>query len=188
MEQLRPSSFKEYSEWYYQRELRESKICQFPDNPFEAMKGNNGKKPQKENSKWHIVLLSREEFENLIFYECDGLINDKIVISTQGLNYRLLRNVAENANTFFYNKLPKPLNERQERSFYYYKAFSENKIQLVGDNRIFILLANDKEKQKNPVGKFYIKDGSGRTLAFMALLLQGKLKWSPVEAFFCESE
>jgi hypothetical protein len=132
MEQLRPSSFEEYSEWYYQRELRESKIVKIPDNPCEAMKGNNGKKPKKENSNWRIVRLSRAEFETLIFYECEGLIKDKIIIPTQGVGYRLLKNVAENAKKFFCNEPASPLNEHQQRAMYYYKSFSEGKIKLSG--------------------------------------------------------
>jgi hypothetical protein len=161
-------------------------ISELPNDPVAQMKKEDGKKPHSINSGWSIVRLTKTEFENLIFYECEGLRNDKIVIPEQGFNYRLLKNVAENAKSFFNNK-PASLSNEQQRAINYYKSFSEGKIKLEGDNRIFLLRANTEEIKKNPAGEYYIKDGSGRALAYMTLLLQDKIQWAPVEAFFCNS-
>ncbi len=188
MKVIKKSSLEEYARWYLARENLK------PGNSYdlsEAVRIMEREHPAKlpffynQDACWQTVLIDKvEEFENLIFLEANpGWTYDEcLVMPEQSLNYRLLKNVAQNAIAKDY--LHQGLNPQKHLA--YYEKFLNGQIKLLGVNRIFIHTADQNIVSKNPAGKYYIQDGSGRCLSLMILLLEKKLLFTPLEAFMAK--
>jgi uncharacterized circularly permuted ATP-grasp superfamily protein len=169
------SSLAEYAEWYLTREnLKSGKKNDLSKAVIIMEREHQGKLPLfYKEACWEKVLIDKvEEFENLIFLEANPgwTYDEHLVLLEQGLNYRLLKNVAQNAiaNDYLHT------GSNPQKHLAYYENFQNGKIQLSGMNRIFIHTANSDIVRKNPKGEYYIQDGSGRCLALMILLLEKK--------------
>ncbi len=187
LQKIDNSSIEEYAKWYLTREnLKSGKKNDLSKAILIMENEHQGKLPffYKE-ACWEKVLIDKvEEFENLIFLEANPgwTYNEHLVLPRQGLNYRLLKNVAQNAIARDY--LHTGLNPQKHLA--YYESFLRGQIQLSGVERIFIHTANSDVVKENPKGTYYIQDGSGRCLALMMLLLEKKLTFTPVEAFLAK--
>lgn len=183
---VRKSSVEEYVAWYLQRAKAKGDSSPIPDTSEQkvyAMRIRHSGKMRawfNESTQWHIVQLNNlEDLANLIFLECDWTRLERLVIP-DGLNYRLLRRVAENALASNYlSSLP---SEHPEHKSYYH-SLAGGSLQLHGKDRIAICSAEPSEMKDNPAAHHYLLDGVGRCLPYMILLLERKLSFMPVEAF-----
>jgi hypothetical protein len=185
MQLLRPSSFDEFVEWYLQREFRKGGSAPPPlaaARRATMAREHAGKLRQWfAAARWSLVLLDRNEFEQLIFLESDWTRNAQLVVS-DGENYRLLRRVAENARNTRY--LDTAAAERHRK---YYQAIADCHFRLECSSRLTICDADVNERRANPAAQHYLHDGAGRTLAYMLFLLNTNCAYEPVEAFLAST-
>ena len=103
MNRIRRSSYNEFVKWYLEREKREKSEDNPGRIPWSARnrrklmwRRHSGKlEDWFQRADWGIVLITQDEFERSMILqgpwtETDGLVDPL----SNGLNYRLLRNVA----------------------------------------------------------------------------------------------
>jgi hypothetical protein len=180
---LRPSSLAEYANWYLQRDARKRQAVPVQHERVEMMwKDHEGKMRRWfTDATWSIVLLNEHDFSNLIFLESCWTTSEGLVIP-DGHDYRLLKRVAQNALKSSY--LTRASDSRHKD---YYVRFANGNLKLLGEERITLCSA-EGERELNPTGQYYILDGAGRSLPYLMLVLEGKQKYEPVEAFVAERE
>lgn len=181
---VRSSSVEEYASWYLRRESRKGDARQIPGGPeqqVQAMRQHHEGKMRKWFSGttcWHIVSLDdMSDLASLVFLESKWTKEEGLVVP-DGKNYRTLSRVAENAKAGDYFERP---SARKHKA--YYDQLWAGSLLLQGENRIAICSAEPGEIASNPVARYYLLDGVGRCLPYMALLNEGKLEHRPIEAF-----
>lgn len=184
---IRPSSLYEYAAWYLRRDARKGDSRSIPDDPEEQVhvmyERHKGKMRDwfTSTTSWHIVCLDAVgELSNLVFLECKWTKEEKLVVPN-GVNYRLLGRVTENAMNVGY--LARPFAHRHKA---YYENLAGGSLQLEGENRIAICSMEEGEGRSNPAAKYYLLDGVGRSLPYMILIHERKHEYRPVEAFLAE--
>src|ERR1039457_923689 len=137
MKIIRPSSLYEYADWYLRRDAQKGDSRSIPDDPDEQVRimyeRHEGKMRDwfTSTASWHIVGLDAVgELSNLIFLESKWTKEEKLVVPN-GVNYRLLGRVTENAINVGY--LARPSAHRHK---VYYESLAEGSLQLEGENRI----------------------------------------------------
>lgn len=181
MQILRPSSLEEYASWYLQREARKSgDNLAMQQHPVAEMWLHHAGKMRNwfdAITTWNIVQLQDvTELANLVFLESNWTKQEGLV-KHDGPNYRLLDRVASNAIQCGYMDRATAGRHRK-----YYDLLATGALSLSGEDRIAICSAESSEIASNPSATFYLLDGVGRCLPYMALLKQKKLGFVPIEA------
>jgi hypothetical protein len=186
---VRSSSIEDYASWYLQRESRKGDAYEIPREPeqqVQAMRQRHEGKMRKwfsGTTLWHIVSLDDiSDLANLVFLESKWTKEEGLVVP-DGKNYRILSRVAENAKVGDYFGRP---SARKHKA--YYDQLLAGSLLLQGENRIAICSAEPSEIASNPNARYYLLDGVGRCLPYMGLLNQGKLEYTPVEAFRADKQ
>jgi hypothetical protein len=187
VEILRESSQDEYFKFYLERQCRKGQAKCVPDTPegrrCEMKRHHEGKilpHPHCREIAWSMVRLDFDDFGRLVFAEVPW--TESFVQPHAGtIDYRLLRNVASRPEAQPF------VRESHGMDRHYYMEMQHRKyVPLQGDDKIAVSTPQPEEQRANPSGLYYLHDGNGRCLAYMVLILQGKLKPEPVEAFLCE--
>jgi len=189
---LRQSSLEEYAKWYLDRQrykggdkAESAPIPVRAEQQIATMRTAHCGKMRDwfQESRWHIVELDAVDLSKLVFLESCWTKEKRLVIPNPNEpNYRILRQVAENAlKSDYLNHLPHDHPELKK----YYEALIRGELQLVGRHRIVVCSA-ENEITSNPDARYYLLDGTVRCLAYMMLLLEGKVEGRPIEAFLAE--
>lgn len=185
---IRPSSLYEYAAWYLRRDAQKGDLRSIPDDPEEQVHVMYDRHKGKirdwftATTSWHIVCLDNvSELSNVVFLECKWTKEEKLVVPN-GVNYRLLGRVTENAlNVGYLARLSAHHRHKQ-----YYENLAGGSLHLDGENRIAICSLEENERRSNPAGKYYLLDGVGRSLPYMMLIHERKCEYRAVEAFLAE--
>jgi len=187
MRVVRKSSIEEYARWYLRRDRRKHPTLSIDDDasdPVETMRRkHNGKMRDwfSASTRWDIVSLDTiDDLGHLVFLECDWTMTERLVIR-DGPNYRLLGRVATNAITENYFVRPSALKHKA-----YYDELANCSLRLEGEDRVAICSAEGSEIRSNPAAQYYLLDGVGRCLPYMALLTEHVREFEPIEAFRAE--
>src|ERR1700733_15412789 len=184
MRVARQSSIEEYACWYLRRDRRKHPALSIADDagdPVETMRRKHSGKMRdwfSASTRWDIVLLDTVgDLGNLVFLECDWTTAERLVIH-DGPNHRLLSRVATNAISGNYFERPSAWKHRG-----YYDELANGSLRIEGENRVAICSAEGSEVRSNPAAQYYLLDGVGRCLPYMALLTQHLREFAPIEAF-----
>jgi hypothetical protein len=184
MKKIRSSSAGEYAMWYLNRERQKpghekdpaqtdpATAVQLMQQSYRCSKWDDG----YGIADWSIVSLDQSEFEHLVYLDSPWTKEEGLTVGDSP-NYRLLGTVAKRAIDADYLGRDSAKSHRR-----YYREF-ELGLRLTGHDRIMIRALKDNERKGNPDGSHYVQDGNGRCLPFMILILEGKLRYEPVEAF-----
>jgi hypothetical protein len=137
------------------------------------------------STDWSVISLEVTELADLVFLQCDWTEREGLVVA-DGLNYRLLSRVAENARNGAYFTRP-PTNEAHAKHQAYYQALASGSLRLNGDDRLAVCTAEESEIAQNPRARYYLLDGVGRGLPYLVLTMEHTIEPTPVEAFLAES-
>jgi hypothetical protein len=190
---LQESSFYDQGKWFCEREIkkgtRQAVDMIIPDTPEEMEKlfrTDDWKGKFRDffvlpSSKWFIGTLSFEEFRKLMINHDEMTIREGFVTEDMP---RTLENGAKHAIANNYFKEYKP---GRGSHFKYYEQLLAGNLELVGNNRVVVISTESHEygSHKKEDFSFYLHDGFGRLIPYMTLILEGKLEYKPVEAFFC---
>jgi hypothetical protein len=185
MQRCRASSYDEFVDWYLARERRK-KGTSVPTSARDRREEMRTKHPGKirpwfSSGVWDVVLLDQQDLERLIFYEDQATKSSGLVNPNDGLNYRLLGKVAENARKSQYlTRVPGSGHVR------YYQALRDGHFLLEHSSSIVICTPNAGERLSNPNGLYYLHDGTGRALPYLMLVKEGHIPFEPVMAFRAE--
>jgi len=191
MRSVRDSTLHEYALWYLRREARKSGASEAPADPAVAIqtmwRKHAGKMRRwfQPSTDWSVISLEVSELADLVFLQCDWTEREGLVVA-DGLNYRLLSRVAENARKGAYFTRP-PTNEAHAKHQAYYKALASGSLRLNGDHRLAVCTAEESEIAQNPRARYYLLDGVGRGLPYLVLTMERTIDSTPVEAFLAES-
>lgn len=139
-------------------------------------KEHSGKwRPWFTNATWSLVTLTLQEFGGLVLLD-SGWTKAANLIVEDGPNYRTLRRVAERAIASNYLALSSADKDRR------YSRRLEEGMRLQGPDRITICSVED-DPPGDPQDRYQLLDGAGRSLPYMMLVLEERLRYEPVEAF-----
>jgi hypothetical protein len=136
------------------------------------------------STRWSVVSLGLTDLADLVFLQCDWTEREGLVVA-DGLNYRLLSRVAENARKGAYFRRP-PTNKAHAKHQAYYQALASGSLRLNGDDRLAVCTAEESEIAQNSRARYYLLDGVGRGLPYMLLTMENAIEPMPVEAFLAE--
>ena len=188
---MRESTLQEYALWYLGREALKSGASEVPADPAAAVQTMWRKHAGKmrhwfqASTRWSVISLEVSELADLVFLQCDWTEREGLVVA-DGLNYRLLNRVAENARKGDYFTRP-PTNEAHAKHQAYYQALASGSLRLNADDRLAVCTAEESEIAQNPRARYYLLGGVGRGLPYLLLTIEHAIKSTPVEAFLAES-
>ena len=194
MREVRPSCEDEFIEWYLHREAhkRREPASSVPTTAQERRQFfgcvHSGKvfargfRPES----WGLVELERPtELECLVILE-SRWTKRRCLVAPEMPNGRLLSYAVDVALRTGYFQSSDYL---QHRTFDYYGEMRHGShLPLRQEERIVLRDLVPSERRSNPEGSFYLHDGLGRCLAYLALLKEGRIVFSPVEAFLARSD
>ncbi len=199
MDTVEQSSYDEFIKWYLKREKREKpeenpyRIPSLVRNRRKFMRQcHSGKiKDWFEDANWSIVRISRDQFDRLIPIEDCWTKKVGLTDWSCGVDYRLLRNVAEiTVQKIRSGDVSLDCDQMSGYRKYYPRLRNEH-MHLRGNDRIVLRSLENDERFGNPEGKppgnprgvFYLHDGWGRSLPYQVLLIENHLSYEPIEAF-----
>ena len=183
MKFIKQFSEEKFKIWYMDREYRKKGNLVTRDNnqlldEFErdhsSGKGLSDFYPQR----WDIVVITQEEFENLIHLESRWTIQTGLTITEESRRLMAVAQRAEETN-YWMNLHPKHLE--------YYEQIKAGSLRLESVNRIVIRNATMSEKMHDHDALFYLHDGNSRGLAYMRALLKGEVEFHPVQAIYVDT-
>jgi hypothetical protein len=174
----------EYAIWYLKRDREKHPEAPDPmcsSDPISLMKQRHGTGKWLDwfdSADWRTVRLNEIDFRRLIFLDSNWTKAEGLTVPVVP-DHRLLEVVAHRALTTNY------MGHASDEHRRYYNAFQDG-FRMTGDRRVMLRSATDGERSGNPSAEFYQMDGAGRGLPYMILLLEGHLRYEPVEAFLAE--
>jgi hypothetical protein len=184
---LRASSYDEYAAWYLTREnAKWGDHLAIPSGAEERAAMMQAQAPGKLRSwfpeaSWTVQLVETPEaLAHLMMLDADVTRRERLVRA--GVP-RLLGWGVRHARETRY--LLEPAAGR-ERHHAYYRDIAEGRVQLRGENRLVLITMDEERSQVPPTVKYYLHDGFGRALPYLTLVDEGKIPFSPVEAFVAE--
>ena len=185
---IRKSSGDEYAHSFWVREFAKpnglKERMPFPSSPLEQLKkpveqeGHPYKLPPPELRRWGIWLLTTPaEMEALLVIQDSYMETHDLIVKPPTLG-----NVTRRAIETGYFSSPKEGTQ--------YKLFQKWKDGILadcikGDDRLCLQAITDEERLKSPTSLFYIKDGWGRSLPYLALVYLSH-EFFPIEVYIAE--
>ena len=183
MKRISKFSEDKFKIWYMNREYKKREIENVPDENelFDEFKRDHSSGKglsQFYPCRWDIVVLTQEEFGNLIHLKSrwtdqDGLTRD-------GGSRRLIEVTRRSESTDYWDN-PHPKHQD------YYEQFKTGSLHLSGINRVVVRNATISEKTNDPDAQFYLHDGTGRGLAYMRAILRNEIKFQSAEAIYADT-
>ncbi len=181
---IRDSSYQEYAKWYLLRQELKGERFNKPtsDEDFvQMMSLRHGGKIRDYflTGKWQLGRIeSEEELGRLIFLDDTQTRDEGLIKDPWSKNFRLLKRVAKNALEKNYLDQCASVNLVK-----YYRELRNGSMTLNGMNRLVLCEPNWIEIRDNPLGTYYLQDGTARALAYMMLILERKIRFQPVEVY-----
>ena len=189
MQHVSDATFDDFVQWYLEREVRnESRkgrredekkaLSGTPDKQREVMQERHGGKLRDwfEQARWSIQLLTAPAE-----LECLMILKKQ---TWDGITWPMPRLLGEAANRI-----------RQERYFdppgndnwgVNYIALRDHRLLLQGKERLVLITPSEAEMREEPSTTFYLHDGLGRALPYLAVVMETSTCFCPVEAFIAK--